>query len=434
MVQGNSLVKTITEDRVDNKLSRDSKDPVSPKVDQQTWLNKNVIGISLTSLFSDMSHEMATAILPFFVIFVLGGNAAILGLIEGSADGLASAFKSYAGYRSDKSGKRLPIMYLGYLATGILIPSIGFARNLLEVFLLRVGAWSGRGARGPPRDALMTDSVNAKVIGKAFGFERALDSAGAVIGPAIVLLLIPRTTFSNVFFVSSIPAAVCLLVLFVLVRDTPKKSVSKSAEGKSTEQEILSFGETIKKLPQNFKLFLLSVGLFGIANFSNIFFTLRAEEVLQPSLGQSGASELAVLLYVILNLIYAIGCYPAGYFADKISKRNILALGYFCFVLACVASIYESPNYLLLSIIFILAGLQAAIVDTVEKTYASEILESFPKGTGFGVLQTINGIGDFASSVIVGSLIVLVSPALGFGAVGVMALVAVLILLGTMRA
>ena len=107
-----------------------------------------MLGIGLTSLFSDMSHEMATAILPFFVIFVLGGNAAIVGLIEGSADGLASLFKSYSGYHSDKSGKRLPIMYLGYLATGILIPAIGFATNLVEVFLLRVGAWIGEVQEG----------------------------------------------------------------------------------------------------------------------------------------------------------------------------------------------------------------------------------------------------------------------------------------------
>src|SRR5208283_4661139 len=150
---------------------------------ERSWLNSNVLGIGLTSLFSDMSHEMATAILPFFVIFVLGGNAAIVGLIEGSADGLVSLFKSYSGYYSDKSGKRLPIMYLGYLATGILIPAIGFATNLAEVFLLRAGAWIGRGARGPPRDALMTESVSPNSIGKAFGFERAMDSLGAVIGP-----------------------------------------------------------------------------------------------------------------------------------------------------------------------------------------------------------------------------------------------------------
>ncbi len=408
--------------------TEDRKVPSTPSsTPDRAWLNGNVLGIGLTSLFSDMSHEMATAILPFFVIFTLGGNAAAVGLIEGSADGLASLFKSYSGYHSDKSGKRLPIMYLGYLATGILIPAIGFATNLAEVFLLRVGAWTGRGARGPPRDALMTDSVSPSSIGKAFGFERALDSLGAVVGPAIVLLLIPYLPFSKIFFVSAIPAAVCVAVLFLLVREVLKKGSDLNKGGTP------SFSLMVRALPKNFRLLLISVGLFGIANFSNVFFTLRAEQVLQPSLGQSQATELAVLLYVVLNVIYAVGCYPAGYFADKVSKRNLLALGYFVFALACVASIFESANYLILGAIFVLAGLQSAIVDTVEKTYASEILGQSPKGTGFGVLQTVNGVGDFTSSALIGILIVAISPAFGFSVVAILAAFSSLFLLLSMR-
>jgi MFS family permease len=378
-----------------------------------------------------MSHEMATAILPFFVIFVLGGNAAIVGLIEGSADGLASIFKSYTGYYSDKSGKRLPIMYLGYLVTGILIPAIGFATNLIEVLLLRVGAWISRGARGPPRDALMTESVPASSLGKAFGIERAFDSLGAVIGPAIVLLLIPHLPFSKIFFVSAIPATICVVVVFFLVREVPH--TNKGSGLQENERQLLPFWSTVKNLPREFRFLLISVGLFGIANFSNVFFTLRAEEVLQPSLGQTQASELAVLLYVILNIFYALGCYPAGYFADRISKRNLLALGYVIFSLACIVSIFETPNYLILGTIFVLAGLQAAIVDTVEKTYASEILGSSPKGTGFGVIQTVDGIGDFTSSTLIGVLIVFLSPAFGFGVVAMVALIASIILVVSMK-
>lgn len=406
-------------------------DKAEESYSNRSWLTRNVLGIGLTSLFSDMSHEMATAILPFFITIVLGGNAALVGLIEGSADGLASLFKSYSGYHSDKSGRRLPIMYLGYLATGVLIPAIGFASNLFQVFLLRVGAWTGRGARGPPRDALMSESVSPSSIGKAFGFERAMDSLGAVIGPAIVLLLIPSISFSGIFFVSVAPAIVCVVVLFLVVREV---QTTKGSSGTTvSERKILSFWSTAKALPNQFRLYLVSVGMFGIANFSNVFFTLRAEQVLQPSLGQTQASELAVLLYVILNLIYAVGSYPAGYFADRISKRNLLALGYLVFTLACIVSIFETPNYLVLGTIFVLAGLQAAIVDTVEKSYASEILADSPKGIGFGVLQTINGIGDFTSSTMIGLLIVFLSPALGFGVVATVASLACVILLATMR-
>ncbi len=375
---------------------------------------------------------MATAILPFYVILVLGGNAASVGLIEGSADGVASIFKSYSGYFSDKSGKRLPVMYLGYLLTGILIPAIGFATNLVEVFLLRIGAWCGRGARGPPRDALMTQSVSKSSIGKAFGFERALDSFGAVIGPSFVLLLIPHFPFSKIFLFSVIPAVVCLAVLLLFVREAPRKSKGAKLQEESKSQ-VTTFWSTIRSQPREFKIMLISVGLFGIVNFSNVFFTLRAEEVLQPSLGETEASELAVLLYVVLNIIYAVGCYPAGYFADRISKRNLLALGYFVFALACIASIFETPNYLILGAIFVLAGLQSAIVDTVEKTYATEILGDSPKGTGFGTLQTINGIGDFTSSALIGILIVIISPSFGFSVVAVVAMLASALLLVSMK-
>ena len=124
---------------------------------------------------------------------------------------------------------------------------------------------------------------------------------------------------------------------------------------------------------------------------------------------------------------------PSRYFADKISKRNLLALGYVVFALACIASIFETPNYLILGAIFVLAGLQAAIVDTVEKTYAFEILGNSPKGTGFGVLQTVNGIGDFTSSTMIGLLIVFLSPALGFSVIATIALVASILLLATIK-
>src|SRR5438552_2097690 len=140
-----------------------------------SWLNRNVLGMSLTSLFSDMSHEMATSILPSFIIMV-GGDPAIVGLIEGASDGSSSLVKTYTGYYSDKMGRRTPIMRLGYLLTGVLIPAIGFATSWAQVLVLRVGGWMGRGSRGPPRDALLVDSVPPGTSGKAFGFERTFDT------------------------------------------------------------------------------------------------------------------------------------------------------------------------------------------------------------------------------------------------------------------
>jgi len=374
-----------------------------------------------------MSHEMATAILPFFIMFVVGGNPAIVGLVEGASDGSSSLVKFYAGYYSDKSGRRTSIMYLGYLLTTVLIPAIGFATSWIQVLFLRVGAWMGRGARGPPRDALLADSVPSSDVGKAFGFQNTLDTIGAIVGPAIALLLIPYMPFSNIFFVSFIPSVVCFVIVVTLVKEKSKHAVNGTHELNDKARSLFA---SIKILPSRFRTFLLSVGLFGIANFSNVIFTLRAEQVLQPSLGVSVASQFAVLLYLVLNVFYALGSFPAGHLADKISKRKVLAFGYFVFALACIASIFETPNFLILVTIFILAGLQTAIVDTVERAYASELItEPTLRGTGFGVLQTVNGVGDFVSSLMIGVLWVLLSPPIGFAVVAFIAIVALAFLL-----
>ena len=388
-----------------------------------SWLNKNVLGISLTSLFSDMSHEMATAILPFFIVFDLGGTAAIVGLVEGASDGASSVVKSYSGYFSDKIARRTPLMYLGYALTAALIPAIGFCTSWYQVLALRVGAWMGRGARGPPRDALLTDSVPAKSEGKAFGFQRAMDTAGAAIGPAIALLLIPHVSYSSIFFVSFAPGIASVVVVALLVKEV----------GGARKATYHTFRSSLAGLPRRFKLYLAGVGLFGIANFSNVIFTLRAEQVLQPSRGATSASEFAVLLYVILNAVYAVASFPVGHLADRVPKRVLLASGYLVFALACIASIFESPYTPLLAAIFILAGLQAAIVDTVEGAYAAELLEQSDRGSGFGLLQTVNGIGDFTSSTLIGAMITFFSSWLGFTMVGATAVAAAAVLLVATR-
>ncbi len=386
-------------------------------------MNGNVLGISLTSLFSDMSHEMATAILPFFIIFDLGGTAAIVGLVEGVSDGSSSAIKSYAGYFSDKKGRRTPVMYLGYALTGVLIPAIGFCTSWLQVLVLRAGAWMGRGARGPPRDALLTESVPAKSVGKAFGFQRAMDTAGAVIGPAIALVLIPYVRYSSIFFVSLVPGVVSVIVVVALVREVRTVKAAK----------VTGFRSSLAGLPRGFKLYLAGVGLFGVANFSNVIFTLRAEEVLQPSLGPLRSSEYAVLLYVILNIFYALASFPVGHLADRMPKRRLLAAGYLIFALACVVSISESPFLPTLALIFVLAGLQAAIIDTVEGAYAADLIGSAQKGSGFGALQTVNGLGDLVSSVLIGVMLTYSTPELGFSLTAAIAVAGAFVLLAFTR-
>jgi MFS family permease len=393
------------------------KDKLNNNQKTRKWLNRNVAAMGFTSLFSDASHEMVTAVLPFFLA-VIGAGPEALGLIEGFSDGASSLVKSFSGYLSDKIGKRKPIMSIGYALTGIFTPVIAAATSWLQVLGLRATAWMGRGARGPPRDALLADSVSSEAAGKAFGFHRAMDTLGAIIGPALALFFLTFLNYHQIIAISVIPGLIAFFVVVFFVREARKKQ-SPSTPIVSTHGDVVvkdkGFIKSIGTLPRSFKLFLVGVGVFGLGNFANSLFTLRAQEILAPRVGTLEASAIAVGLYTLLNVAYAASSFPIGALSDKIGRRRILAAGYFISAITCLGTAFLTADFLVLVPIFLLAGFFTAITDTLEGTAAADLLPTESRGTGFGILQTINGIGDFASSAVVGALWVLISPVVAFG-------------------
>ena len=390
-------------------------------IKRSNWLSGNVFYLGLVSLLSDASHEMATAILPFFLTITLGYSPVVLGLIEGFSDGASSFVKPFAGYMSDKLGRRKPPINLGYVLTGLLIPAIGFVSNSVQIAALRVGAWIGRGARGGPRDALLADSVTSEFHGRAFGFHRAMDTVGATIGPAFALLLVTSLGYREIFFLTALPGVAAVFIVIFLVKDIQQK---RSDDSIKTRGFVL----TIRSLPKTFKLFVTGVGLFGIANFANTLFALRAEQVLAPEMGAAKASLLAIALYTLLNFVYAITCFPIGALGDKIGKRLVLVAGYLLSAVTCFATAYLSSDLVYVILIFVGAGIFTAITETIEGAFAADLLPPNVRGTGYGVLQTINGIGDFVSSAVVGVLWVTVSPLVAFQYAAVLSALGALVL------
>jgi len=386
-----------------------------------SWLSGNVFYMGLVSLLGDASHEMATAILPFFLTIELGYSAAVLGLIEGFSDGASSFVKPFSGYMSDRMGRRKPPMNLGYGLTGLLVPVIGFASNWVQIAGLRVGAWIGRGARGGPRDALLADSVTSEFHGRAFGFHRAMDTIGATIGPALALVLVTILGYREIFFLTALPGIAAIFIVVFLVKDIKRKQSGDSPKGPG-------FILTIRSLPRTFKLFIAGVGMFGIANFANTLFALRAEQVLAPGMGATKAALLAIALYTLLNLVYAITCFPIGALGDKIGKRMVLVAGYFLSAVTCLATAYLSSDLAYISLIFVAAGIFSAVTETIEGAFAADLLPQDVRGTGYGVLQTVNGIGDFVSSAVVGVLWVAVSPLVAFQYAAVLSALGALVL------
>jgi len=382
------------------------------------WLTRGVIGIGLASLFSDWGHEAATSLLPAFLAS-LGAPAYALGLIEGVADGCSSFAKLAGGWIADRPHLRKPNAVIGYLATGLATFGYAFAQSWPAVFVLRALGWMGRGSRGPSRDALLADAVTPSKMGRAFGFERAMDTAGAVLGPLCATLLVAAWGVRGVLRATVVPGVLAALAFAVLVPGV----------GKIHGRLSPSFVTSLKQLPGRYWKYLAGVFAHGLGDFAPTLLILRATQVLAPRRGATRAAAIAIGLYTFHNLVDALAAYPAGAVADKLSKRILLAAGYALGAVVAAGFIFAPATIPALAALFGLAGIHLAFQQAVEKAFAAEILPSAARGSGFGVLAAVNGVGDLVSSVAVGALWSAVSPAAGFIYAGVLVLVGALLIL-----
>jgi MFS family permease len=402
----------------------------APSSPSEGWLNRNVFGMGLTSLLSDASHEMATAVLPGFLA-AIGAPAYALGIIEGVADALSSFVKLGAGWLGDRRGHRKGIATLGYVLTGFAKALFAFAVGWPLVFVGRVIAWFGRGIRGPLRDAMLAESVSARDRGKAFGFHRAGDTLGAIIGPLVAAGLLslmephasrdPAAPFRTIFLLTLIPGLGAAVAFAWLVR-----------EKRRAANHEMHFWTSVRALPTNFRRFLVGVGFFGAGDFSPTLLILAATVLLTPTNGAPQAAQIAALLYALRNLLYAAASYPIGAISDRYSRRAILFLGYVLggLVMVGFAAVFliTSVGLLVLGILFGLSGVYIAAEDALEGAITADLIpDESIRGTAFGVMGTVNGVGDFASSAIVG-LLWAFNPVIGFCyAAGMMVLGAVLL-------
>jgi len=389
------------------------------------WLNRNVFAFGLTSFLGDFGHEMATAVLPQFMQ-TIGASVAALGFIEGVSDATSSFVKLGAGFHSDRVGHRKGWVVIGYALTAIGIAVITFAFAWPLILLARVVGWLGRGIRGPLRDAMLADSVKPEDRGKAFGFHRAGDTAGAVVGPlaAFGLLslaaahpVVPNAVigwipglsgtagwpFRVIFLLSLIPGLLSVATMALLVR-----------EKRRTPNHEMRFWGTIRAMPRAYGSFLLAVGVFGIADFAPTLMILRATTVLQPNLGALEAARVAALLYTLRNFVYALASFPIGALSDRFSRTRYLAVGYGVAVVTFLGFAFVVPALWWFVIFFSLAGVFIAWEDTMEGVAVRDYVKAEIAGTAYGMLGVVNGIGDFGSSLIVGLLWAGISPAAGF--------------------
>lgn len=383
--------------------------PKSAEISRARWLNRTVLGIGLASLFSDWSHEIATTAMPAFLA-TMGVAAAWVGLIEGVSDGLSSFAKMGSGYYTDRLQHRKPIAVVGYVVTACGTAAFGLASAAWHVLLARATAWLGRGVRTPIRKALLAAAVTRETYGRAFGFERMMDTLGAIVGPASAFFLLRAFDYHypSLFAFTLVPGLIAAALIAYAVKEKDRKPVAH-----------ISFGESLRQLPRGYRRFLVAVGLFGAGDFAHTLLILLATQKLTPVVGAGKAASYAVALYVAHNIFYATFAFVAGWLADRISKRVLLASGY---ALAAVmsATIAFAPLGLpTLAAVFVLGGVYVAVEETLEDSLCAELVEEDQHGMAFGLLATVNGVGDFVSSTVVGALwsMVGISVAFGFSAV-----------------
>jgi MFS family permease len=365
-------------------------DVAAPPRIQTRWLTPSVIGFGLASFLSDVGHEAATAALPGLLL-LLGAQPAVLGVIEGASDGLSSFAKLAGGWWADRPAVRKPIAVAGYLATGLATGAFGLATRWWHVLASRGVGWFARGVRGPARDAMLSDSVPREALGRAFGLHRAADTAGAIVGPALAASLLAIVPLRHVFAYAAIPGVLAGVAFLILVR--PQQA---------TRHPPLPFWHSLRSLPVHYRGFLTAVFLFGLGDFARTLLILRATQLLSPSLGPTKAAASAMGLYVLHNVVYAAASYPIGAVADRVRPGRLLVIGYVAGTVTAVLAAIATASLPVLALVFVAGGLTLAFEDTLEGTIAAVEVPRELRGSSFGALAAVNGIGDLLSSAMVG--------------------------------
>jgi len=344
---------------------------------------------------------MVFAVLPLFITAGLGAPALAVGIVEGVADGSAAVVKLWSGWYSDRITWRKSLAVGGYGTTVVGLALLIAVTSWPQVIIARALAWMGRGLRQPIRSAMLAGSVGKGDLGKAFGFHEALDTAGALLGPAIALILLAGGHgFRTVFAVALIPGVAAVIFFGILTRDP------RHGRGEPVSLRV--------SLPGPFWRLIAAVAVFGAGNFATAFFTLRAAQMLQPELSPPVALSAAVGFYLAHNAVGSAVSFPAGWLADRIGKVPVLASAYLTFAAACVVGML-GHGWLAVALLALFVGAQNPVVTSIESSLTSSIVEQRRLGTAFGILNGVNGVGDLVSSIVAGVLWTLVSPAAAFG-------------------
>ncbi|MCX5797370.1 MAG: MFS transporter [Elusimicrobia bacterium] len=370
-------------------------------------IGRNVVFLGVVSGLTDISSEMLYPIMPLFLTTVLGAPMTVVGLIEGVAEATASLLKAASGLWSDRAGRRKPFVLWGYGLSALSKPLLALAGAWPFVLFCRFLDRTGKGVRTSARDALITASSEPEHWGRAFGFHRAMDTAGAVAGPlaTVFLLSVCGLGYRSIFLIAAIPAVLGVLVLAAFVEER-RSSPDGTAAPRGGAAGLATLRVASSGFSADYKRFLLVYGLFAVGNSSDVFLLLKA--------AQGGLSPTKVVLaYVLYNAVYALAATPAGMLADRLGRTRTLAAGLavFAAVYLGFARVAAGPWFWLL---FPVYGCYTALAESSLNAAIAERCTAQNRATAMGLFQGTVGVLALAASLAAGWLWTQVSPAAPF--------------------
>jgi len=394
-----------------------------PAFQSQPAAARNIYSFGITSFFNDTATEMAYWVLPAFLV-TLGAGPAQLGLIEGIAESVASFAKLFSGYLTDHIERRKPVVVAGYFVANAVKPLLAIVTSWWHILLIRFSDRLAKGVRGAPRDVMVAESVGKAKLGSAYGLIQSFDSAGAIAGPLVALLLLARYGIRSVFWAAAVPGGLAVLVAAFGIRET-KRQGSDDADVRPTDNAP-SEAPTRAGFPASFYVVLGAVTLFSLGNSSDMFLVMRAQNIGIPV-------SMAPLLGLVFNVTYTLGSWPAGWFSDRFSRRVIAAVGYIIF-----AGVYfvfgRASSLLTIWMAMAIYGVYYALTQPVLKALVVETVSGEVRGRALGIYFFATSVATLAASLITGELWKHRGPSLPFYWSAACALVSAALLLASATA
>lgn len=373
-------------------------------------LERNAFFTGLTSFFTDTSTKMVYSVMPIFLLSI-GASKTTISLIEGIAESTASLLKVVSGYWSDKIGRNKPFMVIGYGIAAIITPLYALARIPIQILFYRFFERIGKGLRTAPRDSLISGSIQKNEAGKTFGFQKAMDNSGAIVGPLIAFLLLSifPLNYSCIFLLATIPAILGVLTIVIFIKEAKAETIK-------TTNKI-----SLKQLPKKFYFFLIIIFVFTLGNSADALLLVKTSE--------TGIDKAYIpFMYMIFNAVSVLLAIPIGKLSDRIGREKLIILGFL--VYAIVYYFFGRFNSINIFIfLFMLYGFYSALTDGSQKAMISDIVSKDLTGTGFGIYHAVLGITLLPASLIAGLLYDKVNSNAPFYFGSAMALIATILMI-----